>query len=174
MASTAQVFGPMAPINEILPNSAPGGFTYDVVYIPGAAQGNALRNRSEQEAALAQTEQEHNDALNTYLAAMQYPPAVRKMMGEQIERNLAKWNPAKDRTPRRPLTPSSSVISEIKITPENTISIKYGPNSKSYIFKGGSNIQQAAREVLKLINSGSLGRELNTRIPGTWGSRHRI
>lgn len=174
MASTAQVFGPMAPINEILPNSAPGGFTYDVVYIPGAAQGNALRNRSEQEAALAQTEQEHNDALNTYLAAMQYPPAVRKMMGEQIERNLAKWNPAKDRTPRRPLTPSSSVVSEIKITPENTISIKYGPNSKSYIFKGGSNIQQAAREVLKLINSGSLGRELNTRIPGTWGSRHRI
>ena len=174
MASTAQVFGPMAPINDVLPNNAPGGFTYDVVYIPGAAQGNALRNRSEQDAALAQTEQEHNDALNTYLAAMQYPPAVRKMMGEQIERNLAKWNPAKDKTPRRPLTPSSSVISEIKITPENTISIKYGPNSKSYIFKGGSNIQQAAQEVLKLINSGSLGRELNTKIPGTWGSRHRI
>lgn len=174
MASTAQVFGEMAPINDVLPNNAPGGFTYDVIYVPGAAQGNALRNRSEQEAALAQTEQEHNDALNTYLAAMQYPPAVRKMMGEQIERNLAKWNPAKDKTPRRPLTPSSSVISEIKITPENTISIKYGPNSKNYIFKGGSTIQQAAQEVLKLINSGSLGRELNTRIPGTWGSRHRI
>lgn len=174
MASTAQVFGPMAPINETLPNNAPGGFTYDVIYIPGAAQGNALRNRSEQAAALAQTEQEHNDALNTYLAAMQYPPAVRKMMGEQIEKNLVKWNPAKDRTPRRPLTPSSSVISEIRINPDNTIGIKYGPNSKSYIFKGGSNIQQAAREVLDLINSGSLGRELNTRIPGTWGSRHRI
>ena len=174
MASTAQVFGPMAPINEVLPNNAPGGFTYDVVYIPGAAQGNALRNRSEQDAALAQTEQEHNDALNTYLAAMQYPPAVRKMMGEQIEKNLVKWNPAKDRTPRRPLTPSSSVISEIRINPDNTIGIKYGPNSKNYTFKGGSNIQQAAREVLNLINSGSLGRELNTRIPGTWGSRHRI
>ena len=82
MASTAQVFGPMAPINDVLPNNAPGGFMYDVIYVPGAAQGNALRNRSEQDAALAQTEQEHNDALNTYLAAMQYPPAVRKMMGE--------------------------------------------------------------------------------------------
>ena len=173
MASTAQVFGPMAPINKILPNSAPGGFTYDVIYIPGAAQGNALRNRSEQDAALAQTEQEHNDALNTYLAAMQYPPAVRKMMGEQIERNLVKWNPAKDRTPRRPLTPSSSVISEIRINPDNTIGIKYG-NSKSYTFRGANNIQDAAREVLKLINSSSLGRELNTKIPGTWGSRHRI
>lgn len=171
MASTAQVFGEISPINEILPNNAPGGFTYDVVYIPGAAQGNALRNRSEQEAALAQTEQEHNDALNTYLAAMQYPPAVRKMMGEQIERNLAKWNPAKDRTPRRPLTPSSSVISEIRINPDNTIGIKYG-NSKSYTFRGGSSVQQAAREVLKLINSGSLGRELSKN--GSWARAHRI
>ena len=171
MASTAQVFGEMAPINEVLPNNAPGGFMYDVVYIPGAAQGNALRNRSEQDAALAQTEQEHNDALNTYLAAMQYPPAVRKMMGEQIERNLVKWNPAKDRTPRRPLTPSSSVISEIRINPDNTIGIKYG-NSKSYTFRGGSSVQDAAREVLKLINSGSLGRELSKN--GSWARAHRI
>ena len=171
MASTAQVFGPMAPINDVLPNNAPGGFMYDVIYIPGAAQGNALRNRSEQNAALAQTEQEHNDALNTYLAAMQYPPAVRKMMGEQIERNLVKWNPAKDRTPRRPLTPSSSVISEIRINPDNTIGIKYG-NSKSYTFRGGSSVQDAAREVLKLINSGSLGRELSKN--GSWARAHRI
>ena len=171
MASTAQVFGPMAPINDVLPNNAPGGFTYDVVYIPGAAQGNALRNRSEQAAALAQTEQEHNDALNTYLAAMQYPPAVRKMMGEQIERNLAKWNPAKDRAPRRPLTPSSSVISEIRINPDNTIGIKYG-NSKSYTFRGGNTVQEAAREVLKLINSGSLGKELSKN--GSWMRSHRI
>ena len=171
MASTAQVFGEMAPINEILPNNAPGGFTYDVVYIPGASQGNALRNRSEQDAALAQTEQEHNDALNTYLAAMQYPPAVRKMMGEQIEKNLVKWNPAKDKTPRRPLTPSSSVISEIRINPDNTIGIKYG-NSKSYTFRGGNTVQQAAKEVLKLINSGSLGKELSKN--GSWMRSHRI
>ena len=171
MASTAQVFGPMAPINDVLPNNAPGGFTYDVVYIPGAAQGNALRNRSEQAAALAQTEQEHNDALNTYLAAMQYPPAVRKMMGEQIEKNLVKWNPAKDRAPRRPLTPSSSVISEIRINPDNTIGIKYG-NSKSYTFRGGNTVQEAAREVLKLINSGSLGKELSKN--GSWMRSHRI
>lgn len=171
MASTAQVFGPMAPINDALPNNAPGGFMYDVIYIPGAAQGNALRNRSEQNAALAQTEQEHNDALNTYLAAMQYPPAVRKMMGEQIEKNLAKWNPAKDKTPRRPLTPSSSVISEIRINPDNTIGIKYG-NSKSYTFRGGNTVQEAAREVLKLINSGSLGKELSKN--GSWMRSHRI
>lgn len=172
MASTAQVFGPMAPINDVLPNNAPGGFLYDVVYIPGVAQGNALRNRAENDAALAQTQQEHNDALNTYLAAMNFPPAVRKMMGEQIEKNLAKWNPKVDKAPRRPLTPSSSVISEIKINPDNTIGIKYGPNSKSYTFRGGNTVQEAAQEVLKLINSGSLGRELSKN--GSWMRAHRI
>ena len=171
MASTAQVFSPMASINDVLPNNAPGGFTYDVIYVPGAVQNNALRNRAEQEAALAQTQQEHNDALNAYLAAMQYPPAVRRMMGEQIERNLAKWNPAKDKMPRRPLTPSSSVISEIKINPDNTIGIRYG-NSKSYTFRGGNTVQEAAQEVLKLINSGSLGRELSKN--GSWMRTHRI
>ena len=172
MATTAQVFGPMAPINDVLPNNAPGGFLYDVVYVPGAAQNNALRNRAEQDAALAQTQQEHNDALNAYLAAMQYPPAVRKMMGEQIEKNMAKWNPKVDKAPRRPLTPSSSAISEIKINPDNTICIKYGPNSKSYTFRGGNTVQDAAREVLKLINSGSIGKELSKN--GSWMRTHRI
>lgn len=172
MASTAQVFGPMAPINDVLPNNAPGGFLYDVVYIPGVAQGNALRNRAENDAALAQTQQEHNDALNTYLTTMNFPPAVRKMMGEQIEKNLAKWNPKEDKSPRRPLTPSSSAISEIKINPDNTIGIKYGPNSKSYTFRGGNTVQEAAQEVLKLINSGSLGRELSKN--GSWMRAHRI
>ena len=171
MAKISQVFSPMAPINDVLPNNAPGGFTYDVIYVPGAVQNNALRNRAENDAALAQTQQEHNDALNAYLAAMQYPPAVRKMMGEQIERNLAKWNPAKDKMPRRPLTPSSSVISEIKINPDNTIGIKYG-NSKSYTFRGGNTVQEAAQEVLKLINSGSLGKELSKN--GSWMRSHRI
>ena len=172
MARTAQVFGPMAPIADVLSDYAPDGFTYDVIYIPGAAQGNALRNRAENDAALAQTQQEHNDALNTYLAAMQYPPAVREMMGKQIEKNLAKWNPNTDKTPRRPLTPSSSVISEIKINPDNTIGIKYGNNDTSYTFRGGNTVQEAAQEVLKLINSSSLGRELSKN--GGWMRAHRI
>lgn len=169
--SIARVFGPMTPINDVLPNNAPRGFKYDVVYIPGAVQNNVLRNRAEQEAALAQTQQEHNDALNTYLMAMNYSPAIRKKMGQAIEKNLAKWNPAKDRKPRRPLTPSSSVISEIKINPDNTIGIRYG-NSKSYTFRGGNTVQEAAQEVLKLINSGSLGRELSKN--GEWMRSHRI
>lgn len=172
MARTAQVFGPMAPINDVLPNNAPNGFLYDVIYVPGAAQCNALRNRAENDAALAQTQQEHNDALNTYLAAVNYPPAVREMMGKQIEKNLAKWNPKEDTKPRRPLTPSSSAISEIKINPDNTIGIKYGPNSKSYTFRGGNTVQEAAQEVLKLINSGSIGKELSKN--GGWMRAHRI
>lgn len=172
MARTAEIFGQMAPINDVLSNNAPNGFLYDVVYIPGAAQYNTLRNRSENEAALAQSQEEHNDLLNKYINLLQYPPEVRRMMGQQMERNTPKWNPNEDRKPRRPLTPSSSVVSEIKITPENTISIKYGPNSKSYTFRGGNSVQEAAQEVLKLINSPSLDKELSKN--GSWARTHRI
>lgn len=179
MARTAQVFGPMAPITDELPPYAPDGFTYDLIYVPGVVQGNALRNRAENDAALAQTQKEHNDALNTYLAAMQYPPAVREMMGRQVEKNLAKWNPKEDKKPRRPLTPSSSVISELKILPNNHIGVKFnnrGPKSGDpyYEYKGGNTVQEAAQEVLKLINSSSLGRELNTKIAGSWGAAHKL
>lgn len=171
----SRVFGPkpdLTPVNDVLPNNAPQGFLYDLKYIPGAAQNNALRNRSENDAALAQTQKEHNDALNAYLTNAGYPPAIRKQLGQDLEKKLAKWNPKVDKSPRRPLTPSSSAISEIKINPDNTIGIKYGPNSKSYTFRGGNTVQEAAQEVLKLINSGSLGRELSKY--GSWMRTHRI
>ena len=179
MARTAQVFGPMDPINDILKNKVDSPFDYGMVYIPGAAQGNALFNAAEAEAALAQTQQEHNDALNKYLMATQYPPAVRKMMGEQIEKNLVKWNPNEDRKPRRPLTPSSSVISDLKILPNNNIAVKFngrGPKGRGeyYEYRGGATVQEAAQEVLKLLHGGSLGRNLNTKIPGSWGAAHKI
>lgn len=169
--NTAQVFGPMAPINDVLSNNAPNGFLYDVIYIPGAAQGNALRNRAENEAALAQTQLEHNELLNKYINMLQYPPEVRRMMGQQMERNSPKWNPNSDRNPRRPLTPSSSVISEIRITPENNIEVKFG-NSKPYTYRGGNTVAEASKEVLKLINSSSLGKELSKN--GSWARTHRI
>lgn len=172
MASIAQVFGSMSPINDVLPNNAPNGFVYDLQYIPGGKQGNALRNRAENDAALAQTQQEHNDALNAYLNAMHYPPAVRAMMGEQLEKSLAKWNPKVDQAPRRPLTPSSSVVSGIRINPQNQIEIKFGKNSKPYTYKGGATVQQAAQEVLKLINSTSIDKELSKN--GSWRLTHEI
>ena len=137
-ARTAQVFGPMAPINDILPNNVATPFDYEMVYIPGAAQGNALFNAAEAEAALAQTQEEHNDALNKYLTAMQYPPAVREMMGKQIEKNLVKGG------------------------------------GQYYEYRGGNTVQEAAQEVLKLLRGGSLGRNLNTKIAGSWGAAHKI
>ena len=100
-----------------------------------------------------------------------YPPAIRKQIGKDLEKKLAKWNPKEDQKPRRPLTPSSSAISEIKINPDNTIGIRYG-NSKSYTFRGGNTVQEAAQEVLKLINSSSIGRELSKN--GSWMRTHRI
>lgn len=172
-------YGEMPPIDDVLADNVSRPFDYGVVYIPGAAQGNALFNRAEAEAALAQTQQEHNDALNRYLHFKQYKPSVRKKMGKQAEENLVKWNPNKDIKPRRPLTPSSSVISEIKILPNNNIGVRFnkqGPRGggEYYEYRGGGTVQEAARAVLDLLNSGSLGHNLNTRIPGTWGSTHRL
>lgn len=172
-------YGPMAPINEILNNNVTKPFDYGVVWIPGAAQDNALFNASEAEAALAQTQQEHNDALNKFLNATQYKPSVRARMGRETEKNLVKWNPNKDTKPRRPLTPSSSVISDIKILPNNNIGVRFnkkGPKGggEYYEYRGGSTVQEAAQEVLNLLRGGSLGRNLNTRIPGTWGAAHNI
>lgn len=172
-------YGEMPPINDLLDNNVSKPFDYGVVYIPGAAQDNALFNRAEAEAALAQTQEEHNDALNKYLNFTQYKPSMRKKMGQKTEENLVKWNPNKDTKPRRPLTPSSSVISEIKILPNNNIGVKFnkhGPKSGDpyYEYKGGGTVQEAAKAVLDLLNAGSLGHNLNTRIPGTWGSVHKL
>jgi len=174
MTPVDQVFGPMPPVNDVLPNNAPNGFLYDLVYIPGGKQMNSLRNRAENEAALAQSQQEHNDALNSFGNMLNLPIPVREQLGKQAERELAKWNPAEDTNPRRRLSPSSSVISELKITPQNTIAVKYGTNPKEYEYRGGNTIQEAARNVLELINSPSIEEALNKRIPGSWGSRNRI
>jgi hypothetical protein len=168
-----QVFGPMAPINDVLPQNVLRDFIYDLVYIPGGAQNNALRNRSENEAGFAQTQEEHNAALNKFADMVNLPPAIREQMGRQNEENMAKFNPAKDTKPRRPLTPSSSVVSRIAIKPDGNIAVSFN-QGKEYTYNGGGNVQEAARRVMELINGGSIGRSVNTKIPGSWGSRYRL
>lgn len=164
----------MPPINDPLVTNMPDTFDYELVYIPGAKQNNALFNKAEAEAALAQTQEEHNAALNKYLALMQYPPAIREQMGKAAERQLVRFNPNEDRKPRRLLTPSSSAVSSLKITPRNTIAIKFGNNPTTYEYRGGNTVQEAARAVLELLNAGSIGHNVNTKIPGTWGAKHKM
>jgi hypothetical protein len=165
-------YGPVAPINEILPNSINDDFEYPIIYVPGPPNHNARRNRNENDAALPMTQGEYNKLINKYNGMTNLPPDVRRNMGMTEVLDNPKWVPNQNDRPKRELTPSSSLINNIKLTPDNKIKLTYGPNSKEYTFNGGSTLQEAAQAVLELINSPSIGRAVNSRIPGSWGRRH--
>lgn len=168
----ARVFGSgnVSPVHKILPTSAE--FDYPIVYVPGPPQHNALRNRSENDAALAIDQLEYNNMLNSFMNDKSIPKNLRKQMGEKLVEKNPKWVPGEDREPKRNLSPSSSAIRSLRITPDNKIAIKYGNNPTEYTYRGGNSVQEAAQAVLELINSNSIGREVNTKIPGSWGARH--
>lgn len=167
-----QVF---TPVNKVLPRRPiPDGFLYPVEWIPGAAQGNALFNAAESEAGLPLTDEEYNELLNKYGMMRRWPQDVALHMGEIEVKKQPKWVPGEDKTPKRDMTPSSSVIKSVKITPENLIQVEFGKTGKKYTYQGGATVQEAAREVMKLLSSSSLGREINSKIPGSWGSTHAL
>lgn len=163
-------FESTAPFNE--PLSSGAEFKYDLVYVPNKTQRNRLRNWIENDAGIAQTQQEHNAALNTYLNNLELPVEERRRLGIAEEKKMAKWAPGFDDSPRRALTPSSSVARAIKITPENNIDIVF-PNGQTYTYRGGDNPVEASQEAMKLINSESIGLELNPHKDG-WGKQHRL
>lgn len=162
--------GPQAPVNRQLPTTLPDDFMYPIVYIPGPAQMNALRNRGENDAALPFTQDEYNKTLNKFIGNPNVKDPL--VMGEQEVKDNPKWVPGTNKEPKRTLSPSSSVISSIKLTPDNKIKLRFGTNPTEYTYNGGSSIQEAAQAVLDLINSPSIGRAVNTRLPGSWGRRH--
>lgn len=163
-------FEPAAPFNQ--PLSTGAEFKYDLVYVPGVTQRNRLRNRAENKAGFAQTQQEHNAALNTYINNLNLPVEERRRLGIKQEKKMNKWAPGFDHGPRRALTPSSSVARAVKITPDNNIDIVF-PNGKTYTYRGGRDPVEASRAAMELLNSGSIGLELNPHRDG-WGKRHHI
>lgn len=169
MPNIEQVF---APANKVLPSRPPEGFDYPIVYVPGATQNNALRNRSENEAGFPIDQLEYNAILNKYIMGGQFPPGVAEQMAKQEIKNQPKWVPGEDRQPKRNLSPSSSVVRKVSITPENQIEVEFGTNPKKYTYRGGNNVAQAAKSVMDLLNSPSLEKSLNSKIPGSWGQLH--
>lgn len=163
-------FDTAAPFNQ--PLSSGAEFKYDLVYVPGITQRNRLRNRLENDAGIAQTQQEHNAALNTYLNNLNLPVDERRRLGIMQEKKLAKWAPGFDNSPRRALTPSSSVARAIKITSDNNIDIVF-PNGKTYTYRGGNDPVEASQAAMELLNSDSIGLELNPHKDG-WGKKHHI
>lgn len=163
-------YEPAAPFNQ--PLSSGAEFKYDLVYVQGVPQGNRLRNRLENKAGIAQTQQEHNSALNTYINNLNLPVEERRRLGIKQEKKQAKWAPGFDSGPRRALTPSSSVARAVKITPDNNIDIVF-PNGKTYTYRGGNDPVEASMAAMELLNSDSIGLELNPHRDG-WGKKHHI
>ena len=165
-------YGPIAPINETLATILSKDFKYPIDYIPGPPNHNARRNRNENDAALPMTQGEYNELVNKYNGMTNLSPEVRRNLGMTAVKDNPKWVPNQNDRPKRELSPSSSVISSIKLTPDNKIVLTYGTNPKQYTFNGGNTLQEAAQSVLELINSPSIGRAVNSRIPGSWGRTH--
>lgn len=141
-------------------NSLGHPFNYDLNYIPGPPQENRmLMQKTANEALLRQTPEEH-------LAALQ--------RGDE-SKLLSWWD--EDR-PRVNVTPSSSAVSGIRITPKNIIQIRFGRDSRWYSYRGGSTPGQAAIELKKLIgtNGQSIGRALLRRSSkyGQWARDHYL
>ena len=94
-----------------------------------------------------------------------------EMLKEVIKHN-PKWVPEVNKEPKEALKPSSSAIRSLRITPDNKIKIQFANGSKEYTYTGGNTVREAARSVLDLINSNSIGQALNRKTAGSWAQRH--
>lgn len=171
MASIEQIF---APVHKVLPSYPPEGFDYPVEFIPGGTQNNALRNRNENEAGFPIEQDEYNEIFNKYLMSGKFPPVIAEQMAIQEIKEQPKWVPGEDKVPKRKLTPSSSVIKKVSITPENQIAVEFGHNDKKYTYRGGNTVAEAAKTVMELLNSPSIEKDINSKVPGSWAAVHKI
>jgi hypothetical protein len=102
----------------------------------------------------AQTLEEHNRAVS-----------------EGTEPLLEAWWPGEDDEPRKPLTPSSTAVKNIRIGTDNKIYVTFANGKKEYSYVGGDNPLEAASAAAELIRSQSIGRSL---LParGFWGIKY--
>ena len=153
----------------------PRKFVYDVDYIPGAPQNNAVYKANPNPRAMRmQTIQEHNRALNKYIrpgmGPLEHRAAIEK--GKEEERKLDSfWTD--DSRPRRPVRSSSSAVSGVHINPDGTLSVRFGGKGKWYTYAGGPNPYEAAMSAHDLVTAPSLGQAINSK-KGWWAAQHKI
>ena len=166
----AKVFGPKAPQSTLGTTVPENGVDFD--YPIGAAPHNTSRNRHINDAALPFTPEEYKKIINEIDARKDLNAYVKEEMKKEVINRNPKWVPGVNTEPKEKLNPSSSAIASLRITPDNKIAIRYRNGSKEYTYTGGATVHDAAKAVLELINSSSIGRDINTKIPGSWGNRH--
>ena len=170
-----RVFG-SAPTRTDLPSAieekTDSGFNYPIIFVPGAPNHNALRDRSVNDAALPFTPSEYKKVLDNIESRKDLNPYVKQEMIREVIKSNPKWVPNIDKEPKEKLKPSSSAIRSLRITPENKIKIQFANGSNEYTYTGGNTVREAAMAVLDLINSKSIGQALNKKTPGSWAQRH--
>ena len=138
---------------------------YNVAYIPGNPQNNSSGRAARQtidEAAVQQTIQEHNEALNRYLRLLPKnatPRQVRDAIqrGREDEKKLAAW--WNESNNRRQFQVSSSAVSGIRVTPDGNVEVEWGSTpGKWYTFRKYGDTRKASEAARDLLKADSIGR----------------
>jgi len=171
----ARVFG-AGPMRSDLPTTigdkADSGFNYPIIFVPGPPNFNAMRNRTVNDAALPFTPEEYKKIRDNIESRNDLNPYVKQEMLKEVIKSNPKWVPNVNAEPKEKLSPSSSAIRSLRITPDNKIKIQFANGSTEYTYTGGNTVREAAQSVLDLINSKSIGQALNRKVPGSWAHRH--
>lgn len=104
---------------------------------------NASIDRNNQDALLAQTLENHNNAVQG-----------------GYEDKLAEWWPNEDNKPRKTVNPSSSAVEGIRIGKDGSIQVKWFNGSKWYSYRGGRNTRESSEIAMQLLTAPSIGRAL--------------
>jgi hypothetical protein len=147
-------------------------FNYPVIFVPGPPNHNASRDRSVNDAALPFTPEEYKKIRNEIESRQDLNPLMKQEMLKEVIKHNPKWVPEVNKEPKEKLNPSSSAIRSLRITPDNKIKIQFANGSKEYTYTGGNTVREAAKSVLDLINSNSIGQALNRKTAGSWAQRH--
>lgn len=174
----ASVFGGGGNADDALnppakaPENTDKDFIYPIIFVPGPPNLNASRNRAVNDAALPFTPDEYKKIRDEIEARKDLSPLMKQEMLKTVLKTNPKWVPTMNYKPKEQLSPSSSAIKKLYITPDNKIKIKFARGDTEYTYIGGNSVREAAQSVLDLINSKSIGQALNRKTPGSWAQRH--
>ena len=150
MASVAQTY---STLTQDVPMVDDRLGDFSTLFIPVShTSGPGNWGISDVEYVIPQTQEEHNDLLNTYYAQRKTNPQW-KEMGEEEEKKAKHFN-SKDGKPRTDLGAQSSVIDEIAYDPDDN-SAWLQMNGKWYQYSATPDQFQT------FLKSGSLGKEMN-------------
>lgn len=141
--------------------------------------GNALHNygfdQSKDQFYDIDNQQERRNFINNrirnyMLDGIPWAKAVNQAKKDAEEKRPQLWS--NNDKPKESGNPTSSVVRAVVLNPDNSITVNIA--GTNYKYSGGATPELAMAEMKKLIESPSLGRDINRYDPTSWGSRHRL